>query len=215
MFSKLENRLRRSTSNLQRDASNASIASTNYEPSPAPSPVSKRNRAKRREEMLTKLPAEYMQNQFDPVLYELQQLPTSFNEQMLDAIVDSRASVLEVWIGPEQAPLTIAVHVSIETYMQVVGEKLSLHVLANYEEFVRGVNEVASIEKDLQVCILLNGDQSKPGPCKCNVMSDAMINASCNYHNAVKRYCLPVKCMLACCLPVCLQTMPCDSSYAL
>lgn len=38
--------------------------------------------------------------------------------------------------------------------MQVVGEKLSLHVLANYEEFVRGVNEVASIEKDLQVCIL-------------------------------------------------------------
>ena len=37
--------------------------------------------------------------------------------------------------------------------LQVVGEKLSLHVLANYEEFVRGVNEVASIEKDLQVCI--------------------------------------------------------------
>ena len=109
MFSKLENRLgsfRRSTSNLQRDASNASIASTNYEPSPAPSPVSKRNRAKRREEMLTKLPAEYLQDQFDPVLYELQQLPSSFDEQMLDAIVDSRASVLEVRIGPVQAPLT-------------------------------------------------------------------------------------------------------------
>ena len=109
MFSKLENRLgsfRRSTSNLQRDASNASIASTNYEPSPAPSPVSKRNRARRREEMLTKLPAEYMQDQFDPVLYELQQLPSSFDEQMLDAIVDSRASVLEVRIGPVQAPLT-------------------------------------------------------------------------------------------------------------
>lgn len=39
-------------------------------------------------------------------------------------------------------------------HLQVVGEKLSLHVLANYEEFVRGVNEVASVEKDLQVCIL-------------------------------------------------------------
>lgn len=77
--------------------------------------------------MLSKLPEEYMQDQFDPVLFELQQLPTSFDEQMLDTIVDSRASVLEV-----------------------VGEKLSLHVLANYEEFVRGVNEVASIEKDLQ-----------------------------------------------------------------
>lgn len=56
--------------------------------------------------MLTKLPAEYMQDQFDPVLYELQQLPSSFDEQMLDAIVDSRASVLEVRIGPVQAPLT-------------------------------------------------------------------------------------------------------------
>lgn len=159
MLSKLENRLgsfRRSTTNLQRDASNASIASTNYEPSPAPSPVSKRNRAKRREEMLTKLPAEYMQDQFDPVLYELQQLPTSFDEQMLDAIVDSRASVLEVRIGPAQAPVhVIAVQARIETHMQVVGEKLSLHVLANYEEFVRGVNEVASIEKDLQVCTCL------------------------------------------------------------
>ena len=44
--------------------------------------------------------------------------------------------------------------------MQVVGEKLSLHVLANYEEFVRGVNEVASIEKDLQVCILLQRNNS-------------------------------------------------------
>ena len=46
--------------------------------------------------------------------------------------------------------------------MQVVGEKLSLHVLANYEEFVRGVNEVASIEKDLQVRALplLRADSS-------------------------------------------------------
>ena len=106
MFSKLENRLgsfRRSTSNLQRDVSNASNASTSYEPSPAPSPISKRNRAKRREEMLSKLPAEYMQDQFDPVLYELQQLPTSFDEQMLDTIVDSRASVLEVGLPPVQA----------------------------------------------------------------------------------------------------------------
>ena len=40
--------------------------------------------------------------------------------------------------------------------MQVVGEKLSLHVLANYEEFLRGVNEVASIEKDLQVGVQMS-----------------------------------------------------------
>ena len=102
MFSKLENRLgsfRRSTSNLRRDASDTSIASTNYEPVTAPSPVSKRNRAKRREEMLNKLPEEYMQDQFDPVMFELSQLPTSFDEQMLDIIVDARASVLEVSSG--------------------------------------------------------------------------------------------------------------------
>ncbi len=99
MFQKLEKGLgsfRRSNSTLQRDASNSSIASTNHEPVAAPSPVSKRNRAKRREEMLSRLPEEYMQDQFDPVLFELRQLPTSFDEQMLDTIVDSRASVLEV-----------------------------------------------------------------------------------------------------------------------
>lgn len=110
MFSKLENRLgsfRRSGSTLQRDVSNASIASTSYEPTPAPSPVSKRNRAKRREEMLSKLPAEYMQDEFDPVLYELQQLPASFDEQMLDTIVDSRASVLEVGLPPSRSTFTI------------------------------------------------------------------------------------------------------------
>lgn len=48
----------------------------------------------------------------------------------------------------------LAVQARTEIHMQVVGEKLSFHVLANYEEFVRGVNEVASIEKDLQVCAL-------------------------------------------------------------
>ena len=35
--------------------------------------------------------------------------------------------------------------------LQTVGEKLSQHVLANYEEFVSGVNEVASVERNLQV----------------------------------------------------------------
>ncbi len=106
--------------------------------------------------MLSKLPEEYMQDQFDPVLFELQQLPTSFNEQMLDTIVDSRASVLEVSTRNSHAlvmryylQLSDSLHPS--WHMQVVGEKLSLHVLANYEEFVRGVNEVASIEKDLEV----------------------------------------------------------------
>ena len=99
MLSALEDKLtslRRVGSTLRRDASNASIASTHYDPSPAPSPVSKRSRAKRRDEMLNKLPEEYLKDQFDPVLFELQQLPPTFDEQALDNIVDARATVLEV-----------------------------------------------------------------------------------------------------------------------
>ena len=46
----------------------------------------------------------------------------------LDAVVEERATVLET-----------------------VSERLSTHVLANYDTFVRGVNEAASVETDLQV----------------------------------------------------------------
>lgn len=34
---------------------------------------------------------------------------------------------------------------------QVVSEKLSAHVLQNYDKFVSGVNEVVCVERDLQV----------------------------------------------------------------
>jgi len=46
----------------------------------------------------------------------------------LDGIVEDRANVLEI-----------------------VSERLSKHVLANYDTFVRGINEAASVEADLQV----------------------------------------------------------------
>ncbi len=48
----------------------------------------------------------------------------------LDGIVEDRANVLEV-----------------------VSERLSKHVLANYDTFVRGINEAASVEADLQVLL--------------------------------------------------------------
>ena len=35
--------------------------------------------------------------------------------------------------------------------MQNVSEKLSQHVLRNYDKFVAGVGEVASVERDLEV----------------------------------------------------------------
>lgn len=117
--------------------------------------------------MLNKLPEEYVQEEFDPVLFELQQLPPTVDEQALDNIVDARATVLEVSLCCSATPHQLATNCLSQACMarsnlehnytlQVVGEKLSRHVLANYEEFVRGVNEVASIEKDLQVsCVAL------------------------------------------------------------
>ena len=49
----------------------------------------------------------------------------------LDGVVEDRANVLEV-----------------------VSERLSKHVLANYDVFVRGINEAASVENDLQARLL-------------------------------------------------------------
>ena len=46
----------------------------------------------------------------------------------LDCIVEERANVLEI-----------------------VSERLSKHVLANYDVFVEGINEAASVEADLEV----------------------------------------------------------------
>lgn len=50
----------------------------------------------------------------------------------LDGVVEERANVLEI-----------------------VSERLSKHVLANYDVFVRGIKEAASVEDDLQVSLLL------------------------------------------------------------
>ena len=50
----------------------------------------------------------------------------------LDSVVEERANVLEV-----------------------VSERLSKHVLANYDVFVRGINEAASVENDLQVRLII------------------------------------------------------------
>lgn len=37
------------------------------------------------------------------------------------------------------------------TVLEAVSERLSKHVLANYDVFVQGINEAASVESDLQV----------------------------------------------------------------
>ena len=58
------------------------------------------DRAKRREEALSRLPEGYFAEEFDSVLFELQQLQTGLTESDLDSVVDARASVLEVCMLP-------------------------------------------------------------------------------------------------------------------
>ena len=47
--------------------------------------------------------------------------------------------------------------------LETVSERLSTHVLANYDTFVRGVNEAASVEADLQV-----GAMTRSVQCLCS-----------------------------------------------
>ena len=77
------------------------------------------------------LPPQYFEAEYEPVLAELRAMPPNFREAELDAVVEERATVLEV-----------------------VTERLSKHVLANYDMFLQGVNEAASVEEDLHVCLL-------------------------------------------------------------
>ena len=45
--------------------------------------------------------------------------------------------------------------------LEVVSERLSKHVLANYDVFVRGINEAASVETDLQARLLQGSPREK------------------------------------------------------
>ncbi|KAI7841037.1 hypothetical protein COHA_005265 [Chlorella ohadii] len=67
-------------------------------------------------------------SEFDALEHELRQLPVDFTQEQLESVAEDRTAVLEV-----------------------VSEKLSAHVIANYEQFVAGVDEV---EAQLQVAHL-------------------------------------------------------------
>lgn len=81
-----------------------------------------------REVLLRSLPASYFHVDFDALNHELKQLPANFEAASLESVVEERTTVLEV-----------------------VSEKLSRHVMQNYDKFVEGVNEVTYVEEDLQV----------------------------------------------------------------
>ena len=72
-----------------------------------------------KEAALAALPPGYFTPEFDPVSAELGRLRPAFSEAELEAVVEARAAALEV-----------------------VSERLSAHVLARYDSFITGVDEV-------------------------------------------------------------------------
>ncbi|KAK9817254.1 hypothetical protein WJX72_011915 [[Myrmecia] bisecta] len=80
-----------------------------------------------KEAILQGLDAQYYQGDFDSLLHELQQLPVTVDETALEAVCEARTSVLEV-----------------------VSELLSVHVLQHYDKFVEGINQISTIEEELQ-----------------------------------------------------------------
>lgn len=72
-----------------------------------------------KEAALAALPPGYYSPEFDPVAAELGRLRPAFSEAELEEVVEARAAALEV-----------------------VSERLSAHVLARYDSFITGVDEV-------------------------------------------------------------------------
>ena len=72
-----------------------------------------------KEATLAALPPGYYSPEFDPVAAELGCLRPAFTEGELEEVVEARAAALEV-----------------------VSERLSAHVLARYDSFIAGVDEV-------------------------------------------------------------------------
>lgn len=88
-------------------------------------------------QVVDELEEEFYEEEFDPVRHVLEHIPTE----------DSELSYFE-----EKAALKLA-------QLDMVAERLSRHVMENYEEMVKGMNLVRELEKDLKVAnvICMNG----------------------------------------------------------
>ena len=104
-----------------------------------------------KEAVLQGLEAKYYQQDFEPLLYELSNLPVNFDTQTLEDTAEARTGVLEVYAQDKTGVYRpILQHVDFACF-QVVSELLSRHVLLNYDKFVEGITEVGLVEDDLQV----------------------------------------------------------------
>ena len=89
-----------------------------------------------KEAALAALPPGYFTPEFDPVSAELGRLRPAFSEAELEAVVEARAAALEV-----------------------VSERLSAHVLARYDSFITGVDEVQrlGVHPVVRFCLGVSG----------------------------------------------------------
>ncbi|KAK9809306.1 hypothetical protein WJX73_003160 [Symbiochloris irregularis] len=90
-------------------------------------PASQEEVKQRHQAELESLEEIYYQDEFNSVLHELQKLPAYFTKDDLDTVVDARASVMEV-----------------------VSSTLSEHIMAKYDQFAEGVEEVRQVDSGLQ-----------------------------------------------------------------
>ena len=80
--------------------------------------------------------------------------------------------------------------------LEIVSERLSKHVLANYDTFVRGINEAASVEADLQATYspsLLDLPHGQLLLCIClqlNTGSFVHMDGECHVSDGQSRCCL-------------------------
>ncbi|KAL2541061.1 Vacuolar protein sorting-associated protein [Abeliophyllum distichum] len=88
-------------------------------------------------QVVDELEEEFYEEEFDPVRHVLEHIPTE----------ESELSYFE-----EKATLKLA-------QLDMIAERLSRHVMENYEEMVKGMNLVRELEKDLKVAnvICMNG----------------------------------------------------------
>ena len=133
-----------------------------------------------KKEELDALPQSYYDASLNMVMHELQQMPTDFTVAHLDAVVEARASVLEVLLlqrfqAWQNAPQRDCCHASTRLVCssparrrlmrsckptkadkcmcwQTISTLLSEHVMANYDAFAEGIDEVRIVDTQLQVC---------------------------------------------------------------
>ena len=126
---------------------------------------SRRRRTEEQKNQLAALNAGYWEEDFDATAVEVAALPAQFEEPTLEAELANRIWCLEVRPQILCSSLVLVPACCLTCWqvsglalkwsdlsllLQAVSERLSRHVLKNWQRFVEGINEVSTIEHDLE-----------------------------------------------------------------